>query len=191
LSSGVRKEKNRLPCDFWRDVILSTLNGDSNLSFFNELAAAGITADMIPVCSLLEEEHLSGLDPAKVQGHLAAASYFQSIATPQNKEVGKRFRSKYGKGRAITATMEAAYFQVYLWKQTVEKAKSTDVDEVLEAIRGQEVDAPGGKVKVDEINNHTWKRFRMGRITKDRQFEIVFEPDEWIPPDPYRALLKQ
>jgi urea transport system substrate-binding protein len=173
------------------DVILSTLNGDSNLSFFNELAAAGITADTIPVCSLLEEEYLSGLDPAKVQGHLAAASYFQSVATPQNKEFVKRFRDKYGKDRTINAPMEAAYFQVYLWKQAVEKAKSTDVDKVLEAIRGQEIDAPGGKVKADENNNHTWKHFRIGKITQDRQFEIVFESKEWIPPDPYPALLKQ
>jgi urea transport system substrate-binding protein len=176
------------------DVILSTLNslGGGESSFFNELAAAGITANTVPVCSLLaEEECLSGLDPAKVQGHLAAASYFQSVATPQNKEFVKRFRDKYGKDRAITASMEAAYFQVYLWKQAVQKAKSTDPDKVLEAIRGQEVDAPGGKVKLDEINNHTWKRFRIGKITKDRQLNIVFESKEWIPPDPYPELLNQ
>ncbi len=77
--------------------------------------------------------------------------------------------------------MEAAYFQVYLWKQAVEKAKSTDVDKVVEAIRGQEFDAPEGKVQVDRNNNHSWKR--------PRRFEIVAESKEWNPPDPYAALL--
>src|SRR5260370_28591084 len=73
------------------DVILSTLvslsGGESNVSFFNELAAAGITAEAVSVCSLLgEEEFLPRLDPPKVQVHWAAAHYFQSVPTPPNKE---------------------------------------------------------------------------------------------------------
>jgi urea transport system substrate-binding protein len=178
------------------DVILSTLvslsGSDSNPVFFNELAAAGITADMVPVCSLQpEEESLSGLDPAKVQGHFVAASYFQSIPTPKNQQFVNRFGKKYGKERTVTAAMQTAYFQVYLWKQAVERAKSTDVERVLETIRGQEFDAPEGKVQVDRNNNHTWKRFRVGKMTKDRQLEIVFESQECIAPDPYPELLKQ
>src|SRR5713226_2411839 len=52
------------------DVIFSTINGDSNVNFYNELAGVGITADKIPVCAVsVGEDELRGLDPAKVKGH--------------------------------------------------------------------------------------------------------------------------
>ena len=49
----------------------------------------------------------------------------------------------------------------------------------------------GGKKKMDEKNQHTWKRFRMGKIRKDGQFDIVFESKDWIAPDPYPAALRR
>src|SRR5437773_438170 len=141
------------------DLIFSTINGDSNVNFYNELAGAGITADKLPVCAVsVGEDELRGLDPSKVKGHLAAWNYFQTIDTPQNKEFVKKFQDKYGKDRVTDDPIEAAYYQVYFWKLAVEKAGATDVDKVREALRtGIEFDAPGGKVKVDPETQHTYK----------------------------------
>jgi urea transport system substrate-binding protein len=75
---------------------------------------------------------------------------------------------------------------VHLWKTAVEKAGSTDVDKVRAALQsGIEYDAPEGKVKVDPKTQHTYKRFRMGRVRADRQFDIIYESPSWIEPDPY------
>ncbi len=132
------------------DVIFSTINGDSNVNFYNELAAQGITADKIPVVAVsVGEDELRGLDPAKVKGHLAAWNYFQSIDTPVNKEFVKKFKAKYGADRVTDDPIEAAYFGVYFWKQAVEKAGTTDVDKVREAIckaaAGHRVRRPRGQ----------------------------------------------
>src|SRR5205823_812865 len=82
------------------DVIFSTINGDSNVNFYNELAAQGITASQVPVCAVsVGEDELRGLDPSKVKGHLAAWNYFQSVDTPKNKEFVRRFKEKYGDDR--------------------------------------------------------------------------------------------
>ena len=117
-------------------MIFSTINGDSNVNFYNELAAQGITAEKIPVVAVsVGEDELRGLDPAKVKGHLAAWNYFQSIDTPKNKEFVKKFKDKYGKDRVTDDPIEAAYIGVYFWKLAVEKAKSTDVDKVREALQ--------------------------------------------------------
>ncbi len=173
------------------DVVLSTLIGDSHIAFFDELATQGITPDKVPVLSLdLSDREVCPMDPKKVAGHLAAASYFQAVDTKRNQEFVKAFRAKYGKDQAISATVEAAYTQVYLWKLAVEKAKSVDVDQVRKALRGLEFEAPGGQVKVDEQNLHSWKPFRVGRITKDLTFELVYEAKTWIAPEPYHAPLK-
>src|SRR5262249_15560334 len=68
-----------------RDVIVNTINGDSNISFYDELAAQGITADRIPVVATsVGEDELRSLLPSRVRGHLAAWNYFQSLDTPRN-----------------------------------------------------------------------------------------------------------
>jgi urea transport system substrate-binding protein len=170
------------------DVIFSTINGDSNVNFYNELAAQGITADKVPVCAVsVGEDELRGLDPSKVKGHLAAWNYFQSIDTPKNKEFVKKFKDKYGQDRVTDDPIEAAYYQVYFWKLAVEKAGSTDVDKVREALLSGtiEFDAPGGKVKVDPKSLHTYKYFRMGKTRDDKQFDVVYTSPDLIQPDPY------
>jgi urea transport system substrate-binding protein len=169
------------------DVIINTINGDSNIGFYDELAAQGITADEVPVVATsVGEDELRSLHPARVTGHLAAWNYFQSINTPQNKHFVSRFQEDRGWDRVTSDPMEAAYFQIYLWKLAVEKAGDFAVDKVREALRsGIEYDAPGGKVKLDPKTQHTYKRFRMGKIRDDRQFDIVYEAPEWTEPEPY------
>ena len=170
------------------DVIFSTINGDSNVNFYKELAAQGITADKIPVVAVsVGEDELTGLTPATVKGHLAAWNYFQSIDTPVNKAFVGSFQKMYGKDRVTDDPIAAAYAQVYLWKNAVEVAKSTDVDKVREAfVKGGPIgfDAPEGKIKVDPKNLHVYKAFYMGKIRDDKQFDIVYKTDP-IEPDPY------
>lgn len=176
------------------DAILSTINGDSNLPFYREMATNKITAEEMPICAFsVAEDELRGLkdDAASMKllkGHLAAWNYFQSIKRPENESFIARFQAKYGKDRVTDDPIEAAYFQVYFWKLAVEKAGSIDVDKVREAVRGIEFDAPGGKKKVDPKNQHTWKPFLMGEIQEDGQFKILFETPEWVRPDPYPQI---
>jgi urea transport system substrate-binding protein len=169
------------------DVIFSTINGDSNTNFYNELQSQGITADKIPVVAVsVGEDELRTLDPSKVKGHLAAWNYYQSIDAPKNKEFVANFR-KFCKDetRVTDDPIEAAYMMVYFWKMAVEKAGSTDVDKVREAFKSNiEFDAPGGKVKLDPKTQHTYKPFLMGKIRDDKQFDIVHKT-ALIEPVPY------
>jgi urea transport system substrate-binding protein len=171
------------------DVIFSTINGDSNVNFYNELAAAGITADQMPVVAVsVGEDELLGLDPSKVKGHLAAWNYFQTIDIPKNREFVKKFQDKYGKDRVTDDPIEAAYIGVYFWKMAVEKAGSFAVDDVRKAFAsGIEFDAPGGKVKLDPKTQHTYKRFYMGKTRDDKQFDVVFKTD-LLEPIPYPQI---
>ncbi len=171
------------------DVIFSTINGDSNINFYNELAGQGITAEKMPVVAVsVGEDELRGLDPSKVKGHLAAWNYFQSIKAPSNETFVKAFKAKYGEDRVTDDPIEAAYMMVYFWKMAVEKAGSIEVDKVREAFKSNiEFDAPGGKVKLDPKTQHTYKPFLMGKIRDDKQFDVVYKTD-LIAPDPYPAV---
>ena len=169
------------------DCVLSTLNGDSNVAFFAALTEAGIDSEDIPVVSTsVGEDELRNLPPEQVQGHLAAWSYFQSLPTEANVGWVKRFRREFGYDRVTSDPMEAAYGLVHIWRAAVEKAGSLDTAAVRQAIRdGITFAAPGGELAIDPATQHACKRFRLGRIRADRQFDIIHESEGLIPPDPY------
>ena len=45
--------------------------------------------------------------------------------------------------------------------------------------------ASGGKVKIDEKNQHVWKTVRIGKVRADGQFDEVWNSGQPVQPDPY------
>jgi len=69
-------------------VIFSTINGDSNTNFYNELAAQGMTAQKFPVVAVsVGEDELTSLDPSKGQGALAAWNYYRALIRPRTRNL--------------------------------------------------------------------------------------------------------
>jgi urea transport system substrate-binding protein len=174
-------------------AVLSTINGDSNVPFYKEFANQGLRSENAPIMAFsVAEDELRGMDTSALVGHLAAWNYYQSVDTPQNKkfvsafkEYAKKTNLPGGDKRVTDDPMEAAYFGVYVWKQAVEKAKTTDVDPVRKAVYGQEFLAPGGKIKMDEANHHTYKPVLIGEILKDGQFKAVSRSKGLVKAEPW------
>ncbi len=170
--------------------VLSTINGDSNVPFYKEFANQGLTSSDCPIMAFsVAEDELRAMEVPPLVGHLAAWNYFMSIDTPENKTFIKAFQDKYGKDRVTDDPIEAAYYGVYVWKAGVEKAQSFEVDKVRQAIYGLEFDAPGGKKKMHESNQHTYKPVYIGEILKTGQFKIVWQSKGLVKPDSYSAFL--
>lgn len=168
------------------DVILNTINGDTNVHFFRALRAAGITPGTTPTMSFSFAEHeLKSLQARDMAGDYATLSYFQSVATEKNRRFVERFRTRYGAGRVTADPIEAGYFGVYLWAQAVADAGRTDVGAIRKAFKRQSFDAPGGMVYVEPENQHTWKIVRIGKIRDDGQFDIVWTSEKPVRPVPY------
>jgi urea transport system substrate-binding protein len=168
------------------DVILNTINGDSNIAFFRALRAAGIAAADIPTVSFsIAEPELLTMNLADVVGDYAAWNYFQSVQSPENEAFLASFRARYGQDRVVSDPMEAAYFGVYMWAQAVTEAQSPAVHLVREALKDQSFNSPGGIVYVDAQTQHTWKTVRIGQINADGQFNIVWSSQTPVRPVPY------
>ncbi|MEM9790662.1 MAG: urea ABC transporter substrate-binding protein [Planctomycetota bacterium] len=178
-------------------VVLSTINGDSNVPFYTEFANQGLTSDDCPIIAFsVSEDELRAMDTSKLVGHLAAWNYFMSVDTPENEAFVKAFQEYCeannlpgGADRVTADPIEAAYYGVYVWKNAAEKADSFDVDDVREAVYGMEFDAPGGPKKMHPTNQHTFKPVYIGEIRADGQFDIVWESDGLVEPDSYSMLL--
>ncbi len=168
------------------DVILNTINGDSNVAFFKELRKAGITPQTIPVVSFsIGEDELRSLKIQDIAGDYAAWNYFQGIQSEENSQFVQSFRKKFGPDRVTDDPMEAAYFGVYLWAQAVEDAGTDEVKAIRRAIKDQSMTAPEGIVYIDGETQHTWKSVRIGRIRDDGQFDIVWNSGRPVRPVPY------
>jgi urea transport system substrate-binding protein len=174
-----------------KTCVVSTINGDSNVPLYKELGNAGLKATDVPVMAFsVGEEELRGMDTKPLVGNLAAWNYFESIKNPTNAAFIKKYK-EYAKAKNLPNAdtvvtndpMEATYIGIHMWKQAVEKAKSTEVDKVIPAVGGQTFKAPDGfTIEMDKTNHHLHKPVFIGEIQADGQFNIV-----WKTPAPIRA----
>ena len=159
--------------------VISTINGDANIGFYKELAAAGISADDIPVVAFsVGEEELSGLDTSNLVGHLAAWNYFESADTPANAEFIAAWKAFAGADRVTNDPMEAHYIGFNMWVNAATAAGSTDVDAVRAAMYGQEFPNLTGGTAVMLPNHHLAKPVLIGEIRADGQFDIISQTTE-------------
>ncbi|WP_334190716.1 transporter substrate-binding protein, partial [Noviherbaspirillum sp.] len=167
------------------DVIFSAVVGGSNVAFYKQLKAAGVTADKQTLLTLsVTEDEMLGIGGENVEGFYASMKYFQSLDNPNNKKFVADFKAKYGPGAVVGDVTQAAYLGPWLWKAAVEKAGSFDVDKVVAASKDIELKiAPEGYVKVHP-NHHLWSKTRIGQAQKDGQFKVVYESG-LIEPNPF------
>jgi len=167
------------------DVIYAAVVGGSNVSFYKQLAAAGINASKQTLLTIsVTEDEVLGIGGENLAGFYSAMKYFQSLDNPNNVEFVKAFKAKYGADSVIGDVTQAGYLGPWLWKAAVEKAKSFDIDKIVEASPGLELTtAPEGYVKLHP-NHHLWSKLRIGQWQKDGQAKVLYE-SELIEPDPF------
>ncbi|MBB2493415.1 urea ABC transporter substrate-binding protein [Aquipseudomonas ullengensis] len=181
-----------------KTAVISTVNGDSNVPFYKELANQGIEATDIPVVAFsVGEEELRGIDTKPLVGQLAAWNYFQSVDNPVNTAFVDKWKA-YAKAKnlpnyqtAVTNDpMEATYVGINMWAQAVEKAGSTDVDKVREALAGQTFAAPSGyTLTMDKTNHHLHKPVMIGEVQDDGQFSIVWQTEGPLRAQPWSPYI--
>lgn len=175
-------------------AVVSTINGDSNVPFYKELANQGLKASDIPVVAFsVGEEELRGIDTKPLKGHLAAWNYFMSIDTPENAEFIKLWKAYVkeknlpdGDKRVTNDPMEATYIGIKMWAGAVLQAGTTDVDAVRQAIGYQVVKSPSGfDIAMDGKNHHLHKPVYIGEIEESGQFKIVWKTDGPVRAEPW------
>jgi urea transport system substrate-binding protein len=171
------------------DVIFNTLNGDSNVAFFKQLAAAGLSPDKLPVMSFsIGEQEAKSMGPALVAGSYAAWNYFQTLQSPDNSKFVAAYKAKYGADAVVTDPMVHGYLDVYLWKAAVEKANSFDPDKVrAAAVALADTPTPLGAAKF-AANNSLVQTAYIGQADATGQFKILWTSTGAIQPDPYDPL---
>ena len=174
-----------------KTAVVSTINGDANVPFYKELGNQKISAEDIPVVAFsVGEEELAGLDTKPLVGHLAAWNYFMSIDKPVNKSaIGSWHQFIKNNKRTFNDPMEATVIGFNLWVKAVEKAKTTDVTKVSDAIIGLETpNLTGGTAKMLP-NHHLTKPVFIGEIREDGQLDVVWQTKGEVAGDAWSDFL--
>ena len=169
------------------DVIYAAVVGGSNVAWFKQLKAAGITADKQTLLTIsVTEDEVLGIGGENLEGFYSIMKYFQSQDNENNKAFVAAFKEMWGDDSVIGDVTQAAYLGPWLWKAAVEKAGSFDIDKVVAASEEGDIElttAPEGYVKLHP-NHHLWSVARVGKWKKDGQATVVYE-SELIEPDPF------
>lgn len=172
------------------DVVLNTINGDSNLAFFQAWKGDGQAGKDIPILSFSLSEVETRARPDLMAGSYTAWSYFQGVESRENKDFLERFRAYDAatgqpRSRVVGDPMEAAYVGVNLWAQAVRDAQSAEPHRVRQVLGRQSFAAPQGIVSVDPETRHVWRTSRIGRVQEDGSMRVEWAQERPVRPVPF------
>lgn len=169
------------------DLIINTMYGESNIGFFQQLTEAGFTPSDLPVLSTgVAEEEVRIIGAEFVADHLTTWDYFQTLQTPENFSFVTSYKSAYGQERVTSSPIVSAYKGVYIWRELVEKAQSTEVDLVRAAMtQAIEYVGPDGPIRIDPETQHTFHMARIGVVREDGLIDALISSEAPLPPDPF------
>src|ERR1700748_1546207 len=189
FSSVINKFRSTAP-----NVIFSPVVGDSVVALHRQYKAAGLDPAKMPMASLTTSENeIAAMGGEAAAGHFTSAPYFMAHKSPENEKFVNAYQKRWGADKVTHFVSEACYFQTYMFKQAVEKLGKGDItpNAIREAVKGVELVAPQGRVRLEPENLHTWLWPKIAQAKSNGQFEIIVQSKEWLKPDPYAAYPNQ
>jgi branched-chain amino acid transport system substrate-binding protein len=168
------------------DFIFSTVVGAGNAHLHRALADAGLNPLKTPVASHMSSEtEIAGIGADLAEGLITCASYFQTLPTAENHRIVALHKARFGDSGNTNVCWEAAYFQMHLLIKAIAKSESDDPTLLAQVLPGLEFDAPQGRIRIDEQNNHTYLHPRIGRCNSKGQFDVIANASELVRADPF------
>ena len=152
------------------DVIISFLVGDQ-ASFYEQWHNEGIVGTPIAtsVACVNTYDHKKFAAPI-MENVYVIGDYTEEVQTDPAKEFTKKFREKFSESEVpyVGITPEGAYTSLYLYKEGVEKAGTTETEAVISALEsGITFDAPSGKVVLNGDDHHTTRDVVLFRVDEN------------------------
>ncbi|NQT59618.1 MAG: transporter substrate-binding protein [Bacteroidetes bacterium] len=169
------------------DVIINTINGYSNIHFFNQFEQKCNSGEKQQIFSTsITAQELKNVEKNTIL-HSSCWSYFKSLDNPLNNSFKKNFLLEYKNEFSITDPVAMAFTQIFMWKQIVEACNSISVDKIQKKAPGQKIQTVFGEIEFKE-NNHIAKKAYIGKWNKNDSFEIVYESSGFIDPLPWLGV---
>lgn len=168
------------------DVVFCTVIGEAARLFHEACRDVGIDRSITTFASLtITEEEVKMMGAELAAGHITAATYFESIDSPENRRFVRDYRERYGAAEHTNAMAETAYSLTHMVLAAIGRCDSFEPDLVRRELATESFAAPQGLIRLDPDNNHFYLWPRVGRVAADGSFEILEATAAEVRPDPY------
>jgi urea transport system substrate-binding protein len=149
-------------------MILNTLTSRDHDALFQAIKRANLSNQHYRVMSVgLTATDIARIGYSLLGGHYWVENYCHTLNTVDNLTWVNAFDKQYPLETIPPAAAQAAYSMVYLWKQAVETAETTeDMAAIREAAIGQSFNAPEGTITIAS-NHHISRTPIMGQVRCD------------------------
>lgn len=171
------------------DFILSNMLGPANHAFLRAMRDLGgrdaaFRPERCPVVSCdLTECELPEIGIGVADDQLAAASFFDSLDTPQARSLKARVAARFGTGRRVSSYFATSYVTVRLLVEAALRCGSDDPAMLRAALDGRTADGALGPLRIDPATNHAALPFLLGRVAGDGFAILQSQPSRAA--DPY------
>lgn len=178
FSATIRKIQTAGP-----SVIMSNLVGNNHIAFYRQFAAAGLNKSIpiiSPVFGLGNEQLV--LSPEEAEGIIVAYSYFETLDNPENKAFLEGFRAMYPDAGPVPDAPVQVWNGWHQWKGAVEKAGTTDIMPVVEALEsGIDFAGPAGNVRIDGPSHRNIQNVHLAKVDQNQQYTILSVAEQVMP----------
>lgn len=173
------------------DAVFSTVIGRSAQKLYGMYADAGIDREKRPIASLtLAESEIRVIGPERCTGHVLSAPYLATVENDENHRFIRALTARFEGNAMATMWSQTAYAQIHLFARALELAETLDTHRLGQAALAVDYMSPEGRLHFDPENRHVWSTPRIGVANAKGQFDIAWESQVQIRPDPYLASIR-
>lgn len=166
------------------DVLVTLLVGTAQASYYEQAGAASLKVPMASSVNVGQGYEHKRFKAPSLANMYATVNYIEEVDTPASKAFVEKWHKKFPNEPYINQEAENSYSAVYLYKQMVERAKSTKRDDIRKVIAQGDVcfDAPEGKVCIDPKSQHMSHTIYLAHVGEDHTIDF---PKVWQDVKPY------
>lgn len=151
-------------------LITSTAGGAPNVTLTKQLRAAGVD---IPYGNLAVDEGTAKSMGADATGIFIAASYVTGIESEENAAFLAAMEEKFGADLNTPNDLSVPQYEaIYLYKEAVEAAGTTDADAVIDQLDEVSFTGPRGTITMDK-QRHAPLTMYLGEVQEDGSVEVI------------------
>src|SRR6056297_2477083 len=165
------------------DFVMAILVGNNHSSFWNQRTSAGLDIPMGTSTVMAQSYQHKRLEAPPLKDVYGGFNYMEEIPTDRNEDYVSRYYDRWPDAGYANEESVNNYFSIYLYKQAVEEAGTTDqaaVRDVLES--GMEVtgdQSPEGDISLQGPVHHMTHNMRVMKC--DAEHNITVEAERQIP----------
>jgi branched-chain amino acid transport system substrate-binding protein len=166
------------------DFVVTLLVGAAQASYYEQAAAAKVNLPMASSVNVGQGYEHKRFAPPSLANMYVTTNYIEEVDSPKSKEFLAKWKAKFPNEPYVNQEAENSYHAIYLYKQMVERAKSTKKADIRKVIAQGDVcvDAPEGKVCIDPKSQHASHTIYLARVGEDHSISF---PKIWNDIKPY------